>query len=128
MKRTIRFLQEKKKRGEKISMLTCYDYPTAVWEEAAGIDVALVGDSVGMNVLGYESEREVTMDDMVHHIKAVRRGVNETYLLGDLPYLSCETAEDALANAGRLLAAGADGVKLEGFKPVVVEVLARENI
>ena len=73
-------LQEMKKQGRKISVLTCYDYPTALWEEEAGVDVVFVGDSVGTNILGYESEVEVTMDDMIHHLKAVRRGVRRAYL------------------------------------------------
>lgn len=68
-------LREKKVRGERIAMLTCYDYPTALWEDEAGVDVIFVGDSVGTNVLGYESEKDVTLADIVHHLKAVRRGV-----------------------------------------------------
>jgi 3-methyl-2-oxobutanoate hydroxymethyltransferase len=95
-------------------MLTGYDYPTACMEDQAGIDIILVGDSVGTNVLGYGSEREVTMEDMVHHLKAVRRGVTQAYLLVDLPYRSYETPLQALANATTLLAHGADAVKLEG--------------
>ena len=109
-------------------MLTCYDYPTAVWEDEAGVDIVFVGDSVGTNVLGYESEREVTMDDMVHHLKAVRRGVSSAYLLCDLPYMTCETSEQALENARMLLSHGADGVKLEGFKPEIIRQLAEHDI
>jgi 3-methyl-2-oxobutanoate hydroxymethyltransferase len=103
-----------KQAGKPIVMLTCYDYPTAVIEDEAGIDMVLVGDSVGTNVLGYASETEVTMDDIVHHLKAVRRGIQRAYLLADLPYRSYDTPEDAIRNAEILLAAGADGVKLEG--------------
>src|SRR5919108_1518227 len=77
-----------KKGHQPITMLTCYDYPTARLEDQAGIDIIFVGDSVGTNVLGYASEREVTMDDMLHHLKAVRRGVSEAYLLVDMPYQS----------------------------------------
>lgn len=108
------FLQAKKDRGEPIVMLTCYDYPTAVAEQEAGVDVIFVGDSVGTNVLGYESETEVTMEDMVHHLQAVRRGVTHSYLLVDMPYRSFETPERAVRNARAFLAHGADGVKLEG--------------
>ena len=122
------FLKEKKSRGERITMLTGYDCPTAQWLEAAGIDVVLVGDSVGRNVLGYADEKEVTMDDMVHHIKAVRRGLKSSYLLGDMPYETCETPEDALANARRFIECAADGVKLEGMKPEVIKRLTQEGI
>ena len=81
MKKTANWLRERKAAGEKLAVLTCYDYPSALWLEAAGVDVVFVGDSVGTNVLGYDSEREVTMDDMLHHLKAVRRGVRQAYLL-----------------------------------------------
>lgn len=103
-----------KQAGKRIVMLTCYDYPTATIEDEAGIDVVLVGDSVGTNVLGYASETEVTMADIMHHLKAVRRGIERAYLLADLPYRSYDTPDDALRNASALLEAGADGVKLEG--------------
>ena len=109
-------------------MLTCYDHPTAVLEDRAGIDVVFVGDSVGTNVLGYEDEREVTMDDMVHHLRAVRRGVSSAYLLADLPYMSCETPQDALDNARTFVSHGADGVKLEGPKPDIVGHLTAHGI
>jgi 3-methyl-2-oxobutanoate hydroxymethyltransferase len=124
------FLQAKKDRGEPIVMLTCYDYPTGLLEEEAGVDVIFVGDSVGTNVLGYGSETEVTMDDMVHHLRAVRRGVKDSYLLVDFPYLAFDTPEIALANARRFLAEGADGVKLEGGveQAKVVRSLANEGI
>ncbi len=95
-------------------MLTCYDYPTARLEDQAGVDIVLVGDSVGTNVLGYETERETTMADMVHHLRAVRRGTHRAFLLADMPHGSYATAENALANARTLLHDGADGVKLEG--------------
>jgi 3-methyl-2-oxobutanoate hydroxymethyltransferase len=104
----------KKQAHQKITMLTGYDYPTACLEDQAGIDIILVGDSVGTNVLGYASEREVTMADMVHHLKAVRRGVTHAYLLVDLPYQSYATPQLALDNAMTLLTHGADAVKLEG--------------
>jgi 3-methyl-2-oxobutanoate hydroxymethyltransferase len=113
-KKDLAFLCAKKQAQQKITMLTGYDYPTACMEDQTGIDIILVGDSVGTNVLGYASEREVTMEDMVHHLKAVRRGVAQAYLLVDLPYQSYETPQLALANATALLAHGADAVKLEG--------------
>jgi 3-methyl-2-oxobutanoate hydroxymethyltransferase len=113
-KKDLAFLRAKKQAQQKITMLTGYDYPTACLEDQAGIDIILVGDSVGTNVLGYASEREVTMEDMLHHLKAVRRGVAQAYLLADLPYQSYTTPQLALTNATALLAHGADAVKLEG--------------
>jgi 3-methyl-2-oxobutanoate hydroxymethyltransferase len=113
-KKDLAFIHARKRAQQKITMLTGYDYPTACLEDQAGIDIILVGDSVGTNVLGYASEREVTMGDMVHHLKAVRRGVVQAYLLADLPYQSYETPQQALANATTLLDHGADAVKLEG--------------
>ena len=120
----------KKQAGLKITMLTCYDYPTAVLQDQAGIDIVFVGDSLGTNVLGYASEREVTMADMVHHLKAVRRGVKRAYLLCDLPYGAYSTPELALQNARVLLDHGADGVKLEGGREqaAVVRALAEHGI
>jgi 3-methyl-2-oxobutanoate hydroxymethyltransferase len=113
-KKDLGLFRAKKQAQQKITMLTGYDYPTACLEDQAGIDIILVGDSVGTNVLGYASEREVTMADMVHHLKAVRRGVAQAYLLVDLPYQSYDTPQLALENATTLLAHGADAVKLEG--------------
>ena len=129
MKKDIDFLLSKKRAHRKLTMLTCYDYPTALMEDKAGIDIVFVGDSVGMNVLGYESDTEVTMADMLHHLKAVRRGVTTAYLLVDMPYRTCETPEQALENATTLLSYGADGVKLEGWeKESVVRILAENSI
>lgn len=121
---------QKKQEQQKITMLTCYDYPTAVLQDAAGIDIIFVGDSVGTNVLGYESEREVTLVDMVHHLKAVRRGVTRAYLLCDLPYGAYSTPALALQNARTLLDHGADGVKLEGGREQVdvVRTLVKAGI
>ncbi len=121
-------LQEMKRRGEKIVVLTCYDFPTATWEEAAAVDVVFVGDSVGTNVLGYESEHEVTMEDMIHHLKAVKRGVREAYLLVDLPYQSYETPAQGLENALRLRSLGAQGIKVEGMVPEVIGTLSERGI
>lgn len=113
---TIHTLQAMKARGEKISMLTAYDYPTALAMERAGLDVVLVGDSLGMVVLGYDSTLPVTMDDMLHHCKAVARGVRTALAVGDMPFLSYQVSpEQAVRNAGRFLQEGGmDAVKLEG--------------
>ena len=123
-------LQAKKARGEPLVVLTCSDYPSARWQEAAGVDIVFCADSLGTNLLGYEDEREVTMEDMIHHLKAVRRGltVGGSYLLADLPYGSCDTSEEALDNSLRFRALGADGVKFEGFKPETVRVLRERGI
>ncbi|OQX62841.1 MAG: 3-methyl-2-oxobutanoate hydroxymethyltransferase [Desulfococcus sp. 4484_241] len=121
MKRLSDFFK-KKQQGEKITMLTAYDYPTAVFEDKSGIDIILVGDSVGRNILGYESELEVTMDDMLHHVKAVAKGVKDGYVMADMPYRSFDTPQLALENAKRFLDVGADGVKIEGEQAVIPQV------
>jgi 3-methyl-2-oxobutanoate hydroxymethyltransferase len=109
-------LRRKKQRGEVITMLTAYDYPTALLVDRAGLDVILVGDSLGMVVLGYQSTLPVTMEDMLHHCKAVARGAQSALLIGDMPFMSYQVSpEEALRNAGRFLQeAGMDAVKLEG--------------
>jgi len=119
-------LQAKKERSQKISMLTAYDHPTALLQDAAGIDVVFVGDSVGTNVLGYRSPQQVTMDDILHHLRAVRRAVRRAFLLADLPFMSYQpSVEIAVKNAGRLVQeGGAEGVKLEGGLPVLSQVRA----
>ncbi|MDE2577418.1 MAG: 3-methyl-2-oxobutanoate hydroxymethyltransferase [Hyphomicrobiales bacterium] len=117
-----------KRQGEKIAMLTAYDAPNARAQAEGGVDILLVGDSVGTNILGYASEREVTMADMVHHIAAVRRGAPEAYIVGDLPYASCATPQLAAQNAKTLRAAGADMVKFEGALPDVVRAIKAEGI
>ena len=101
---------------EPITWLTCYDYPTAYLQEQAGIDMILVGDSLGMTMLGYESTLPVTMEDMIRHTQAVRRGAPSVFLVGDMPYMSYQpSVETAIRNAGRFMAeAGCDSVKLEG--------------
>lgn len=104
-------------------MLTAYDAPTAGAEVSAGVDLILVGDSVGTNVLGYASEQDVTIADMAHHVRAVRRGAPDAYILGDLPYRTCETPIDALENARILVDAGADMVKFEGQRTDIVLAL-----
>ena len=123
-------LVQMKQRGEPIAMLTCYDHPTAVFQDAAGVDVIFVGDSVGINVLGYKNPQQVTMDDMLHHARAVRRGVVSALLMTDLPYRSYETPEQAIKNARQLVSAGTEVVKLEGGRNITpqVEALVAEGI
>ncbi len=102
--------------GEPITWLTCYDYPTAYLQEQAGIDMILVGDSLGMTMLGYDSTLPVTMEDMMRHTQAVRRGAPTAFLVGDMPYMSYQpSTETAVRNAGRFMAeCGCDAIKLEG--------------
>lgn len=116
MKTTIEQIKRMKQRGEKIPMLTAYDYPTAKLLDEAAIPLILVGDSLGMVVLGYDSTVPVTMEDMIHHIKAVVRGTKRALVIGDLPFMSYQVSDDdALRNAGRLLQeGGCQAVKLEG--------------
>ncbi len=113
---TLADLQKKKEAGQKITMMTAYDYPTASLVDQAGIDTILVGDSLGMVVLGYESTVPVTMDEMIHHSKAVTRGAKSSFVIGDMPFMSYQiSVEDAIRNAGRFIKeAGCDSVKLEG--------------
>jgi 3-methyl-2-oxobutanoate hydroxymethyltransferase len=115
---TLQILQEKKRKGEKITMITAYDYPTALIVDAAGVDVILVGDSLGMVVLGYENTMPVTMEDMLHHSKAVHRGCKRALLVGDMPFLSIRSGpEDAMKNSARFLhEGGVEAVKIEGGK------------
>ncbi|MBC8459541.1 MAG: 3-methyl-2-oxobutanoate hydroxymethyltransferase [Deltaproteobacteria bacterium] len=115
-----------KKDGAKIAWLTCYDFPTAQFEEAAGIEMILVGDSMGMCVYGYESTVPVTMDQCIVHCEAVRRGAPNTFVIGDMPFMSYQKSdEDAVVNAGRFLKeAGMDAIKLEGGKRVVSRIKA----
>ena len=113
-------IQAMKKEGKKITMLTAYDYPMALLEDRAGIDIILVGDSLGMTVLGYENTLPVTMDEMIHHCRAVTRGVKRAMVIGDMPFMSYQaSSEEAVRNAGRFLKeAGVEAVKLEGGKEV----------
>ena len=106
---------------QKIVYLTAYDYLTAKYQERAGVDMILVGDSLGMVMLGYTTTFPVTMDDMIRHCAAVRRGAPNTFIVGDMPYMSYQTSdEDAVRNAGRFIAeAGADCIKLEGAGPAI---------
>jgi len=129
---TIPDLQRMKEEGKKITMLTAYDYPLALLEDKAGIDIILVGDSVGMVVLGYESTVPVDMDEMLHHTKAVRRGVKYSFVIGDMPFMSYNiTKEESIRNAGRFIKeCGADAVKLEGGLEVIdtVKSIVRAGI
>lgn len=113
---TITELQAKKEAGQKITMMTAYDYPTGSLVDQAGIDTILVGDSLGMVMLGYDSTVPVTMEEMIHHCKAVSRGVEAGFILGDMPFMSYHVSvEQAVENAGRFMKeAGCDSVKLEG--------------
>ena len=116
MRLTIKDLQDMKARGEKIPMMTAYDYTSGKLLDQAGIPLMLVGDSLGMVVLGYDSTVPVTMDDMLHHIKTVVRGTEKAHIVGDLPFMSYHAeVSEAIRNAGRILKeGGAQSVKLEG--------------
>ena len=103
-----------KKRGEKITALTAYDYPTARLLDESGIDIILVGDSLGMVVLGYDDTTEVTLEEMLHHTRAAARGVKNALLVGDMPIHTFNTPEEAVATARKFIEAGARAVKLEG--------------
>jgi len=125
---TLATLQNMKIRGEKIAVLTCYDASFAVLCEAAGIDVLLVGDSLGMVLQGCSDTLGVTMQDMEYHTRCVARGAKSALILVDMPYRSDATLQLALDNAQRLMAAGAHMVKLEGRKTEVVQQLVSHNI
>ena len=126
---TVNFFREAKTTGQKITMLTAYDYPTAKLLDEAGIDSILVGDSLGMVVLGYEDTTKVTMEDMIHHIKAAARGTKRAMLIGDMPFLSYHTGKyESVRNAGRLVSeGGCKAVKLEGGKEVSEDIKAIIN-
>jgi 3-methyl-2-oxobutanoate hydroxymethyltransferase len=123
---TIAAMQEKKDAGQKITMMTAYDYPTANLVDEAGIDAILVGDSLGMVVLGYNSTVPVTMNEMIHHCQAVSRGAKSSFIIGDMPFLSYQTGlEKAVENAGRFVKeALCDAVKLEGGSEMVPVIKA----
>ena len=113
---TLPYLFEKAEEKEPITWLTCYDYPTAFLQEQAGIEMILVGDSLGMTMLGFDSTLPVKMDDMIRHAQAVRRGAPTAFVVGDMPYMTYQASvEDAIRNAGRFMSeAGCDAIKLEG--------------
>ena len=119
-KLTLPGLFKKASEGKPITWLTCYDYPTAYLQEQAGVDMILIGDSLGMTMLGYDSTLPVTMDDMIRHSAAVRRGAPNTWIIGDMPYMSYQpSVETAIRSAGRFMAeAGCDSIKLEGGEAV----------
>ena len=106
-----------------LSILTAYTNPIAKLLEKAGIPILLVGDTVGMVEMGFDTTRKVTMDHMVYHVGAVRRGAPNTHVIGDMPYGSDKTAQIALSNALRLLEAGADSIKIEGPQYKIIETL-----
>ncbi len=118
-------LHQKAREGAPITMITCYDYSMAHLVAGAGLDMVLVGDSLGMTLLGFPSTLPVTMEDMVRHIGAVRRGAPGQFLVGDLPYMSYQPSDEAaVVNAGRLMAEGCDAVKLEGGRSMLPRVEA----
>ncbi len=131
-KHTVRTLRKMKADRQRIVMITAYDAPTARFAEAGGVDMILVGDSLGMTCLGYSDTVPVTMDDIVHHCKAVRRGAPDTFIVGDMPFLSCHLGkEQALRNAGRLIQeANCDAVKVETDRVTlpVVQALVEAGI
>jgi 3-methyl-2-oxobutanoate hydroxymethyltransferase len=125
---TIKDLQTKKKKGQPFTMVTAYDYPTARLVDEAGIDVILVGDSLAMVVLGLPNTVSVTMDEMLHHSRAVSRGATRPLLIGDMPFMSYTNPAEAVHNAGRFLKeAGMDAVKLEGGAAMVPMIEAMVN-
>lgn len=129
MKNTVSTFREQKVKGEKISMLTAYDYSTAKLMDEAGINGILVGDSLGMVMLGYEDTLPVTMEDMIHHTAAVCRGAKNTLVVGDMPFMSYQVSvEEAVYNAGRLMKEGrCQAVKLEGGASVCPQIRAITN-
>lgn len=132
MKNTVVTFKEAKKKGDKLTMLTAYDYSMAKLMDKCGINGILVGDSVGMVCLGYEDTISVTMEDMIHHTKAVTRGVKDTLVVADMPFMSYQTSVyDAVVNAGRLMKEGrAHAVKLEGGVEVCdkIEAITKASI
>lgn len=129
---TIPDLYAMRERGEKTTFLTAYDYPTALLEDRAGVDLILVGDSVAMTVLGYDTTLPMTMDEMILFTRAVRRAAKRAFVIGDLPYMAYQASnEEAVHNAGRFMAeCGTDAVKLEGGRRMAerVEAIVRAGI
>jgi 3-methyl-2-oxobutanoate hydroxymethyltransferase len=117
------------KGKSRIGMLTAYDYPSAKVADAAGADIILVGDSLAMVVLGYPDTLSVTVDDMLHHTRAVVRGTTSALIVGDMPYLSYHVSlEESVRNAGRFMQAGAHAVKVEGAKPSRMKTIERSSM
>ncbi len=129
MKNTVVTIRQAKERGEKLTMLTAYDYSMAKLVDEAGINMILVGDSLGMVMLGYEDTLSVTMEDMIHHTRAVARGADHTLVVADMPFMSYQTSVyDAVCNAGRLMKEGrAQAVKLEGGSEFAEHIRAITN-
>lgn len=129
MKNTVVTIQKAKENKEKVTMLTAYDYSMAKLIDEAGINMILVGDSLGMVMLGYEDTLSVTMEDMIHHTKAVARGAKNALVVADMPFMSYQTSVyDAVYNAGRLMKEGrAQAVKLEGGREVADQIRAITN-
>ncbi len=124
MRITVRDLVEMKRNGQRIAMVTAYDYPLARLLDEAGIPIVLVGDSLGMTALGYETTLPVTLEEMIHHTRAVVRGTQRAMVVADMPFMSYQvSSEDAVRNAGRLIQeGGAQAVKLEGGRTVIEQV------
>ena len=129
MKNTVSTLLEQKQSGDKITMLTAYDYTTAKIIDECGINAILIGDSLGMVMLGYENTLPVTMDDMIHHTAAVSRGAENAFIVADMPFMSYQVSiQEAVSNAGRLVKeGGANAVKLEGGAEVCEQIKAIVN-
>lgn len=117
-----------KQEGIGISMLTCYDYPTAKIQDAGGIDVIFVGDSLATNVLGYAHQNDLSLEEMRHHVRAVARGIERAYLLADIPYSASHDLLMVLDAAAKLQQDGVKGVKVEGFRPDVFAALASSEV
>jgi 3-methyl-2-oxobutanoate hydroxymethyltransferase len=117
-----------KQEGIGISMLTCYDYPTAKIQDACGIDVIFVGDSLATNVLGYAHQNDLSLEEMRHHVRAVARGIEHAYLLADIPYSASHDLPMILDAAAQLKQDGVKGVKVEGFRPDVFVALASSEV
>lgn len=117
-----------KQKGIGISVLTCYDYPSAMIQDACGIDVIFVGDSLATNVLGYDHQNDLRLEEMRHHVRAVARGIERAYLLADLPFSASCDVPSILEASEKLSQDGVDGIKVEGFRPEVFNMLSQTNI
>ncbi len=121
---TVRTLRQMKTRHERIVAITAYDYPSAALADSAGVDVVLVGDSVGNTVLGYDTTLPVRLEEIEHHLRAVRRGLKRALLVADMPFLTYGVSvSESVQNAGRLMQAGAEAVKVEGATEPVLEAI-----
>ena len=129
MPTTVQDLRAWKQEGKRFAMLTCYDFPTAQILDEAGIPVLLVGDSVANTTLGYDTTLPVTMEEMLHHTRAVVRGARNALIVGDMPFLSYQVSiEEGIRNAGQFLKEGAHAVKIEGWFPELTEALTARGI